>query len=62
MRKTDLEDIRSVIHRVRAERFSHLDEQFLDAVLDAEARTLGDDAGAVQLIRRAVDVALAKMG
>jgi hypothetical protein len=58
MRKTDLEDIRAVIHRVQAERFPHLDLQFLDAVLDAEAAAQEDDAGALHGIRHAVGVAL----
>lgn len=62
MRKTDLEDIRAVIHRVQADRFPHLDAQFLDAVLDAEAATPEDDAGALQAIRGAVGAALAKTG
>jgi hypothetical protein len=62
MRKTDLEDIRAVIHRVRVDRFSHLDAQFLDAVLDAEAATQEDDAGALQAIRGAAAAALGRAG
>lgn len=60
MRKTDLEDIRAVIHRVRGDHFPHLDAQFLDAVLDAEAVAQEDDAAALQAIRGAVGAALAK--
>lgn len=54
MRKTDLEGIRAVIRRVRAEKFSHLDETFLDAVLEIEASSTEDDAGAQRRIREAV--------
>ena len=62
MRKTDLEDIRAVVQRVQSDRFPHLDPQFIDAVLDAEAAAPEDDGGALQAIRGAVDAALAKTG
>lgn len=54
MRKTDLEGIRAVIHRVRAERYAHLSEAFLDTVLEIEATSTEDDAGAQRRIREAV--------
>lgn len=54
MRKTDLEDIRAVIRQVRAERFPDLDEGFLDCVLEIEAMSVEDDAGALRRIRAAV--------
>lgn len=54
MRKTDLAGIRAVIHRVRAERFPHLSETFLDMVLDVESTSVEDDAGAQRRIREAV--------
>lgn len=54
MRKTDLEDIRVVIRRVRAGTFPDLDESFLDTVLEIEASSTEDDAGAQRRIREAV--------
>jgi hypothetical protein len=54
MRKTNLEDIRSVIHRVRATAFPELDERFLNTVLEIEASSAEDDAGAQRRIREAV--------
>lgn len=54
MRTTDLEDIRAVIRRVRSEHFPDLDEAFLDHVLEIEAASLEDDAGAQRLIRDAI--------
>jgi len=54
MRKTNLEDIRSVIHRVRALAFPDLDERFLNTVLEIEASSAEDDAGAQRRIREAV--------
>lgn len=54
MRKTNLEDIRSVLHRVRAAAFPDLDERFLNTVLEIEASSAEDDAGAQRRIREAV--------
>lgn len=54
MRKTDLEDIRTVIRRVRAEQFPDLDGSFLDIILEIEAMSAEDDAGAQRRIREAV--------
>lgn len=54
MRKTDLDDIRTVLRRVRAEKSPHLDETFLDTVLEIEATSTEDDAGAQRRIREAV--------
>ena len=55
MRKTDLEGIRTVIRRVRVERFSGVNESFLDAVLEIEATSMEDDAEAQRRIREAVE-------
>jgi len=60
MRNTDLEDIRAVIRRVRREHFPDLDEAFLDHVLEIEAASLEDDAGAQRLLREAVAAQEAK--
>lgn len=54
MRKTDLEDIRAVLQRVRAAQFPHLDATFLDAVLEIEASMSDNDAGAQRRIREAI--------
>jgi hypothetical protein len=55
MRKTDLEDIRVVIQRVRQERFPGLEQSFLDAVLEAEAASIDDDAGALRRIKWSIE-------
>lgn len=54
MRKTDLADIRSVLTRVRAERFPDLPQALVDAVLDIEAAASEDDALALRSIRAAI--------
>ena len=55
MRKTDLEGIRVVIRRVRADRVPALSESFLDSILEIEATTTDDDASAQRRIREAIE-------
>lgn len=58
MRKTDLNDIRAVLHRIRTARYPDVDEAVLDAILEVEAGAIEDDAYAIREIRRVVEAAL----
>jgi hypothetical protein len=51
MRKTDLEDLRRVLQQIRSEKYPALDPQFVDAILEAEAGAIDDEAGALRALR-----------
>ena len=59
---TERDLIRATLERLRAERFPHIDPQFVDAVIDAEVTAGDDDVKALRLISAAATRALAGQG
>ena len=62
MRTSDLDELRDVVEKVRAEEFPDLDATFLNAVIDAEEGSPEEDEEALRAINAALDAALAREG
>ena len=62
MKRSELDDIRAVIKRIRDQRYPTLDLDFLNAVIDAEVGFGDDDAMTLRQIQTAADAALSKSG
>jgi hypothetical protein len=62
MQKTELDDIRAVIRRIRDQRHPGLDLNFLNDVLDAVIDSGEDHALAQRRIKEAADAALSRAG
>ena len=58
MLTSDLNELATVVERIRAEAHPDLDERLVGAVLQAEADAAGSDGAALQAIRRALAEAL----
>lgn len=60
MTANELEEIRAVLRRVRDERFPHVEFEFLEAVLQAQAEAGEDALYAEKAIKAAADKVLAQ--
>ena len=58
MKKTDLDDLKATVERLRKEIDPDLDSAFLADVIEAEADNPEDDAAAVDAIRGALERSL----
>ena len=58
MLTSELSELASVVEGIRAAVYPDLDKAFVDAVLQAEANSPGQDAAALQAIRAAIEIAL----
>lgn len=60
--KTDLRDLRLTVETIRRDSYSHLDREFLSAIVSAEDQNPDDNEEALRTIREALALSLSRQG